>query len=101
MKILIAWRPAERNTPSSSEATERIGKRQAEEMKAGEVFTGERYLPNALGTSTCKSKGKIHVTDGPFTESKEVIGGLPMQRKAGFSGDAEDRREPITFGCGR
>ena len=31
--------------------------------------------PTALGASVRLSRGEIRVTDGPFTEAKEVVGG--------------------------
>src|SRR6266550_993289 len=34
--------------------------------------------PTALGARARLSKGKITVTDGPFTEAKEVIGGYAI-----------------------
>ena len=37
-------------------------------------------LPSALGARVRLSNDTLTVTDGPFTESKEVIGGLAILR---------------------
>ena len=50
----------------------------AEAKKAGWLITTEGCLPTALGARVRQSGGKVTVTDGPFTESKEVIGGFAM-----------------------
>ena len=55
-------------------------------MKLGEDATGEGVMvgmgglgPTALGARARLSKnGKITVTDGPFAEAKEVIGGFAI-----------------------
>jgi hypothetical protein len=35
-------------------------------------------MPSAAGARVRLSKGKLTTTDGPFTESKEVVGGLAI-----------------------
>ncbi len=48
-----------------------------EEAKKAGVFVGWGGLhPTSEGTRARITKGKITVTDGPFTEAKEVIGGF-------------------------
>lgn len=44
-------------------------------VKAGVMLTGEGLYPPAVGTRLTWSGGKARVTDGPFTESKELVGG--------------------------
>ena len=38
--------------------------------------------PTSEGLRVRSSKGKLHVTDGPFTESKEIIGGFAIVEAA-------------------
>ena len=47
-------------------------------MKAGYLLAVEGCLPTPLGARVRQSAGKVTVTDGPFTEAKEVIGGLAI-----------------------
>jgi hypothetical protein len=49
-------------------------------MKAGYLVAVEGCLPSAAGARVRLSNGKLTVTDGPFTESKEAVGGLPILR---------------------
>jgi hypothetical protein len=57
---------------------EAIGK-MAEEATTKGVFVGMGgLLPTAAGSRVRISAGKITVTDGPFTEAKEVIGGYAI-----------------------
>jgi hypothetical protein len=55
-----------------------MGKLIEEGMKAGWLLGTEGCLPSALGARVRSSGGKITVTDGPFTESKEVVGGFAL-----------------------
>ena len=48
-----------------------------EEMhQAGVLVASEGLNPAARGARIAVSKGKRHVVDGPFTESKELVGGF-------------------------
>ena len=46
--------------------------------KDGTLLDTGGLLPSVAGTQVRVSNGKVTVTDGPFTESKEVIGGYAM-----------------------
>ena len=46
-----------------------------EVAKAGVLITAEGVLPSATGALVRRAAGQRTVTDGPFTEAKEVIGG--------------------------
>jgi hypothetical protein len=49
----------------------------AEELKKGHFISGGGLNPTSNGAFRVSTKdGKIVVTDGPFTEAKEVIGGF-------------------------
>ncbi len=49
-----------------------------EGFKAGWLVATEGCLPSALGARVRRDGTKISVTDGPFTESKEVVGGFAI-----------------------
>lgn len=78
MKFLSIYKTAERNTPPSPEEMAAMGRLIEEGMKAGWLLATEGCLPSALGARVRKSSGKINVTDGPFTEAKEVVGGFAI-----------------------
>lgn len=54
---------------------EEIGKLAEADAKSGIMLGSGGLLPSAKGTSVRIAKGNITVTDGPFTEGKEIIGG--------------------------
>lgn len=78
MKFLSIYKTVERSIPPSQEEMARMGKLIEEGMKAGWLLGTEGCLPSALGARVRLSDGKISVTDGPFTESKEVVGGFAI-----------------------
>ena len=78
MRFLSIYAHAERNTPPSQDEMARMGKLIEEGMKAGWLVTTEGCLPSSSGARVRVTKGKVKVTDGPFTESKEVIGGFAV-----------------------
>lgn len=80
MKFLSLYKSVERGTPPSQEEMTKMGKMIEEGMKAGWLVATEGCLPSALGARVRKSEGKVTVTDGPFTESKEVVGGFAILR---------------------
>jgi hypothetical protein len=55
-----------------------MGKLIEEGMKAGWLLGTEGCLPSALGSRVRRSGSKLTVTDGPFTEAKEVVGGFAI-----------------------
>lgn len=61
-----------------ADAVERMTKYNAELVKAGALISGDGLHPPATGARVSFSKGTPTVTDGPFTESKEVLGGFWM-----------------------
>jgi hypothetical protein len=57
---------------------ENMGKLIEDGMKAGWLLGTEGCLPSVLGARVRRSDGKLTVTDGPFTEAKEVVGGFAI-----------------------
>ena len=79
MRFLCVYKPskAEGTAPTQQEMTE-MGKLIDEWMKAGRLLATEGCLPSALGARVRRSGEKYTVTDGPFTEAKELIGGFAL-----------------------
>jgi hypothetical protein len=81
MKFLCIYKPGKpEGTPPSQEMIGKMGKLIEEGFKTGWLLATEGCLPSALGARVRRSGGNITVTDGPFTESKEVIGGFALIR---------------------
>ena len=78
MKFLSIYKHAERNTPPTQEEMSTMGKLVEEGMKAGWLLATEGCLPSALGARVRRGDGKLTVTDGPFTEAKELVGGFAI-----------------------
>jgi hypothetical protein len=74
------YNSVERNTTPSQAEMSKMGKLIEEGMKAGWLIATEGCLPSALGARVRSTNGKVIVTDGPFTESKEVVGGFAILR---------------------
>jgi len=87
VRFLSVYKCVERGVPPSPEEMERMGKLVEEWMKAGYLLAVEGCMPSATGARVRLSSGAITVKDGPFAESKEVIGGLAIL-KAGSKEEA-------------
>ncbi len=57
-----------------------MGKLIEEQVKSGTLLATEGCLPSAKGARVRLSGGKYTVTDGPFTESKELVAGFALIR---------------------
>jgi len=55
-----------------------MGEFVAENMKNGTIIDGAGLQPLTKATRLRIADGKIKVTDGPFSEAKEVVGGYAM-----------------------
>lgn len=78
MKFLSIYKTVETNAPPSQEMMDKMNRLIEESMKAGELISTEGCLPSALGARVRLDNGKATVTDGPFTESKEIVGGFAL-----------------------
>ena len=78
MRFLSIYKTVERNAPPSPEEIAKMGKLIEESMRAGKLLATEGCLPTALGARVRIANGNVTVTDGPFTESKEVVGGFAI-----------------------
>jgi hypothetical protein len=78
MRFLSVYKTKETGFPPTQEEMARMGKLIEEGMKSGFLLAVDGCMPSATGARVRLSNGKVSVTDGPFTESKEVIGGLAI-----------------------
>lgn len=56
-----------------------IEKLTEQEMAAGRMIARGGLMPTAMGSARIESRrGKLKLTDGPFAETKEVLGGFAI-----------------------
>ncbi|MFD7663982.1 YciI family protein [Streptomyces sp. NPDC059788] len=92
-RFLTLIRIDENNAPAegpSPELLERMGALLEEITKAGVMLDNAGLAPTAEGTRVTWSGGKLSSTDGPFTETKEVVGGYSIIQ-------AKDRAEALEW----
>jgi hypothetical protein len=69
------WDPSK---PEIQEAYQRVGQWFDEHTKSGKITGGEELKGTNTATTVRRQNGKITVTDGPFIEAKESIGGYAL-----------------------
>ena len=92
-RYLSMIRIDEQNAPSdgpSPELAERMGALFEEITKAGVMLDTAGLTPTSEGTRITWSGGTLSYTDGPFTESKEVVGGYAILQ-------AKDKAEAVEW----
>jgi hypothetical protein len=75
MRFMMIVKHKENQGFPPQELMDAIAKLAEEDAKAGTMLGNGGLAPTALGARVRISGGKISVTDGPFTEAKEIIGG--------------------------
>ena len=76
MVMVKATPNSEAGVLPSEELLAEMGKFNEELVKAGVLLAGEGLQPSSKGARVKFSGGKRTVTDGPFTETKELIAGF-------------------------
>jgi hypothetical protein len=76
MVIVPANKDSEAGVLPDQEILTKMGKFNDEMVKAGVMLAGEGLHASSKGARITFSGGKSTVTDGPFTESKELIAGF-------------------------
>jgi hypothetical protein len=89
MRFLMIFKPDEAATkrneagvPPAAEEMAGMGKLIEEMAKAGVLLSTEGCQPSSKGARVRRAGAKVTVTDGPFTESKEVVGGFAIVKAA-------------------
>ena len=76
MVIVPASKESEAGVLPDTKILAEMGKFNEELVKAGVLLAGEGLHPSSKGALIKFSGGKTTMTDGPFTESKELIAGF-------------------------
>ncbi len=88
MRFMMIVKHAEKQGPPPKGLMDAIAKLAEEEVKTGTMLGSGGLGPTALGARVRLSGGQVTVTDGPFTEAKEVVGGYAP----GWEGETEVRQ---------
>jgi hypothetical protein len=91
MVMVKAGKDYEAGLPPKPELLAAMGKLSHEMMEAGVLLETGGLLPSSRGARVRASGGKLSVTDGPFTETKELIGGYAIVQ-------AQSRDEAVELG---
>jgi hypothetical protein len=75
MRFMMIVKHAENQGQPPKPLMDAIAKLAEDETKTGTMLGSGGLGPTALGARVRLSKGQVTVTDGPFTEAKEVVGG--------------------------
>jgi hypothetical protein len=86
--MFIKHRENYRNAEVPASLYQEMGKFIEEATKKGQFVSGAGLQPTSAGTRVKLEGGKITVVDGPFTESKEIVGGYSII-------DAKTRKEAL------
>ena len=79
MRYLCIYKPAKaEGAPPTQTEMEKMGGYIEQSFKEGTLLDTEGCLSSALGARVRKTNGQFKVTDGPFTESKEIVGGFAI-----------------------
>ena len=75
--MYIVTAPQAMQVPSPA-LMEAIGKISEREIKAGRMIDNGGLMPLQQGARIAIADGKLSITDGPFVEAKEVVGGYAI-----------------------
>jgi len=79
--------------PPPAALMEAIEKLMGEMIQKGTLVSFGGLQPTSTGARMRITNGKVHTTDGPFTESKEVIGGFSILNVASREEALEEARK--------
>lgn len=112
MRFLAIYRTAETGFLRTPEHIAEMGKLIGEMRQAGVLLATEGCQPSAQGTRVRRYGATLSVTDGPFAETKEVIGGFALlqakskeeaiewsKRFLKVAGDGESEIRPLFEPC--
>jgi hypothetical protein len=78
MRFLSIYKSMETGALPTADEMARMGQLVEDGMRAGHLLAVEGCLPSAAGARVRRTNGSVTVTDGPFVESKEVVGGFAI-----------------------
>lgn len=82
MRFLCLYKPGRPEHRPSQEEMAAMGKLIGEAMRDGWLLTTEGCMNSAAGARVRLTDGNFTVTDGPFAETRELVGGFAIIRAA-------------------
>jgi hypothetical protein len=76
MRFMMMVKHAENSVPPPKELMDAMASLSEEAVKNGTMLASGGLAPTAQSTRVRVSNGQLTVTDGPFTEAKEIVGGF-------------------------
>ena len=77
MKFMFIVKSAHR-IPANPKLSAEMQKLTQREIEAGHLLDNGALVPISEGTQVSIANGRLHVIDGPFAETKEVVGGYAV-----------------------
>src|SRR5258707_13610675 len=94
MRFLCLYKSSKQEgVPPTQQEMAEMGKLVEDWTKSGVLLASEGCLPSAKGARVRLSGGKFTVTDGPFTEAKEWVGGFALIQGTPKPAPIESRRK--------
>ena len=90
MRFMMMVKSSENAGAPPQELMEAINKLTVEQSQAGKLVAAGGLAPTAMSSRVRLCDGKLTVTDGPFVETKEVVGGFAIM-------NANSKDEAIEF----
>ena len=78
MRFMMLVKSAENSGPPPKGLMDAMGKLAEEAVKAGTMLDSGGLAPTAMSARVRLARGQVTTTDGPFAESKEVVGGFAV-----------------------
>jgi hypothetical protein len=78
MRFMMLVKSSENSGPPPKELMDAIAKLAEQASKDGSMIETGGLAPSAMSTRVRLSGGKITTTDGPFPETKELVGGYAV-----------------------
>jgi hypothetical protein len=83
MRFMMIYKPAdtkdmEAGVPPTQDEMAKMGAFIGELAQSGVLLATDGLQPSSKGARVRLAKGKLTVTDGPFTETKELIAGFAI-----------------------
>jgi hypothetical protein len=78
MQFLTFFTPAAQSGPPGPEYMEEMNRLIEESKKSGELIATGGLTALNEGARVVQTSGKVTITDGPFIESTEIIGGFAI-----------------------
>jgi hypothetical protein len=78
MRFMMLVKSAEHSGPPPKELMDAIAKLAQDTTKAGTMIETGGLAPSAMSTRVRLAQGKITALDGPFAETRELVGGYAI-----------------------